>query len=259
MKTIFSFNVNGIRSAAGKGLVQWIQEKKPDIICFQEIKANVEDIPLEIRDMEGYHTFWKPADKKGYSGVGVMSRVKPNEVVNRFPVSQYDAEGRLLLLDFGALAVMSAYFPSGTTGDVRQTFKEQFLEDFLMETNRLKKLGKRLIITGDVNICHKAIDIHNPVSNKNSSGFLPQEREWFDRFLASGFTDAFRNVNTEPHHYTWWSFRAGARARNLGWRIDYHLVDNQLKDRIQDYRIHSEIMMSDHCPIELKLDSQGLF
>lgn len=254
MIKIVSINVNGIRSATSKGLVEWIKINDPDIICFQEIKANEADIPLEIKELSQYKQFWNPAAKKGYSGVGIMTKIEPNAMRNRFKIEEYDAEGRLLMLDFHDFTLISAYFPSGTTGDLRQAFKEKFLEDFYELILELKQSGKRLIITGDVNICHKPIDIHNPVSNKNSSGFLPHERQWMDRFFEMGFCDAFREVNQEPHQYTWWSFRSGARSKNLGWRIDYHLVDKDLRPRVRNYKIHADVVLSDHCPIELHID-----
>lgn len=254
MIKIVSINVNGIRSATSKGLVEWIKINDPDIICFQEIKANEVDIPVEVRNLTQYRQFWNPAVKKGYSGVGIMSKFEPISIQNRFKIKEYDEEGRILMLDFQDFTLISAYFPSGTTGDIRQSFKEKFLEDFSELVAELKQSGKRLIITGDVNICHRPIDIHNPVSNKNSSGFLPQEREWMDRFFDLGFCDAFREVNKEPHQYTWWSFRSGARSRNLGWRIDYHLVDEHLKPRVRNYKIHADVILSDHCPIELHIE-----
>jgi exodeoxyribonuclease-3 len=254
---IVSFNVNGIRSATTKGLVDWIQQINPDIICFQEIKANESDIPEDFKKLSDYHQFWKPASKKGYSGVGILSKIKPREVLYSLNLPEYDEEGRFLLLEFQSFYLMSAYFPSGTTGDVRQSFKEKFLEDFKNIALEFKKQGKRLIITGDVNVCHKPIDIHNPISNKNSSGFLPHERQWFDEFLSLGYSDALRLVSSEPHQYTWWTFRAGARDKNLGWRIDYHLVDNELVNKVNGYKIHSDIRMSDHCPIELEIDILG--
>jgi exodeoxyribonuclease-3 len=250
---IVSFNVNGIRSADTKGLGDWIETNQPDMLCFQEIKAQEKDIPQTYSHDSEYYSYWFPAVKKGYSGVGIMSKEEPLFVEYGCGVEKYDDEGRILRADFDSFSLISAYFPSGTTGDVRQTFKEEFLVDFIGIVQDLKSQGKKLIITGDVNICHKAIDIHNPVSNKNSSGFLPQERGWFDNFLDEGFVDAFRHVNSEPHHYTWWSFRSGARQKNLGWRIDYHLLDNDLQDRIRDYKIHADVFMSDHCPIELIL------
>ena len=248
---IVSFNVNGIRSADTKGLGGWIEKNQPDMLCFQEIKAQEKDIPQAYSHHNEYHAYWFPALKKGYSGVGIMSKVKPLHVEYGCGLAKYDDEGRILRADFESFSLISAYFPSGTTGDVRQTFKEEFLDDFTGIVQDLKRQGKKLMITGDVNICHKAIDIHNPVSNKNASGFLPQERAWFDTFLEEGFVDGFRHVNSDAHHYTWWSFRSGARQKNLGWRIDYHLVDKDLQDRIQDYNIHADVFMSDHCPIEL--------
>lgn len=251
---IISYNVNGIRSATSKGLSDWLELQSSDFVCFQEIKAQEKDVPENLKAHSEYHSFWFPAVKKGYSGVGIMSKQKPIHVEYGCGLSKYDDEGRILRADYKEFSLISVYFPSGTTGDIRQDFKEAFLDDFTGIIQDLQRQKKKLIITGDVNICHKPIDIHNPVSNKNASGFLPQEREWFDRFLAQGFVDAFREVNTNPHHYTWWSFRAGARQKNLGWRIDYHLVDADIRSKIENYRIHAEVQMSDHCPIELVIN-----
>jgi len=251
---IISFNVNGIRSACSKGLVDWIKVEEPDIICFQEIKANIENIPKELVDLEGYYSYWYPAVKKGYSGVGIMSKYKCQNITYGIDNEFYDFEGRCIRIDYEKFSVLCTYFPSGTTGDVRQDFKESFLDYFTKYILNLESLNKRLIIAGDVNICHKPIDIHNPVSNKNSSGFLPQEREWMTDFISLGYVDALRQVSQEPHQYTWWTFRAGARERNLGWRIDYHLVGEELTALIKNYKIHNHIFMSDHCPIELEID-----
>jgi len=250
---IVSYNVNGIRSANTKGLSDWLNGQAPDMICFQEIKAQEKDVPEDFRTHNDYHSYWFPAVKKGYSGVGIMSKEKPLHIEYGCGLTKYDDEGRILRADYKDFSLISAYFPSGTTGDIRQSFKENFLDDFTGIVQDLKRLKKKLIITGDVNICHKAIDIHNPVANKNTSGFLPQERSWFDNFLNEGYIDAFREVSQEPHNYTWWSFRSGARQKNLGWRIDYHLVDVALQSKIENYKIHSDLMMSDHCPIELSI------
>ncbi len=250
---IVSYNVNGIRAAVNKGLGQWISQTAPDIICFQEIKANTEDIPKELNENETYHRYWHPAAKKGYSGVGIMTKIKPNHVEYGCGIERYDREGRVLRADFNDFSIISLYCPSGTTGGERQEFKEQFMADFRPYVNDLLKKFPRLIISGDYNICHKAIDIHNPVSNKNSSGFLPHEREWLSDFMGESLIDSFRNLYPEPHNYTWWSFRAGSRAKNLGWRIDYHLVSAPLIVKVKEHKIHADVMHSDHCPIELQL------
>lgn len=253
-KRIITYNVNGIRSAMGKGWVEWLKAVNADVVCLQEIKATPDQIDVKPFEDLGYFTHWHPAEKKGYSGVAIFSRMKPKNVEVGCGMPKYDHEGRILRCDFDDFSVMSAYFPSGSSGDDRQAFKMEFLDDFLPYTEKVRKTCPNLIISGDYNICHKPIDIHNPVSNKNSSGFLPEEREWVDRFVAAGFVDTFRVFNQEPHQYTWWSFRANARNKNLGWRIDYHMATLAMKDRLRSSRILPEAKHSDHCPVLLEID-----
>jgi len=253
-KRIITYNVNGIRSAMGKGWVEWLKAVNADVVCLQEIKATPDQIDVKPFEDLGYFTHWHPAEKKGYSGVAIFSRMKPKNVEVGCGMPKYDHEGRVLRCDFDDFSVMSAYFPSGSSGEDRQAFKMEFLDDFLPYTEKVRKTCPNLIISGDYNICHKPIDIHNPVSNKNSSGFLPEEREWVDRFVAAGFVDTFRVFNQEPHQYTWWSFRANARNKNLGWRIDYHMATLAMKDRLRSSRILPEAKHSDHCPVLLEID-----
>lgn len=253
---IISYNVNGIRAALSKNWMGWLETVNPDVVCLQEIKAHPEQLDLGIFKDDGYHSFWFPAEKKGYSGVAILSKVKPDAVVYGMEHALYDREGRIIRADFGKVSIMSAYFPSGTTGEERQDFKFKFLKDFQLYANKLKKSVPNLIIAGDYNICHRAIDIHNPVSNANSSGFLPEEREWMEEFIQSGFTDSFRSLNPEPGNYTWWTFRANARARNLGWRIDYQMVSNTLAGQINRALILPEARHSDHCPTYLELNEK---
>lgn len=253
MKRIVSYNLNGIRAAMQKGLTQWLADFGPDILCIQELKASPDQIELHEFERLGYHSYFFPAVKKGYSGVAIFSRPKPDHVEYGMNMKQYDDEGRLLRADFGPVSVLSAYFPSGTTGEERQSFKMQWLNDFTHYINTLKKERPQLIISGDYNICNKPIDIHNPERNKNSSGFLPEEREWFDQFLATGFIDSFRHFDPSPHNYSWWSFRAGSRQKNLGWRIDYHLVSTNLKDSLRGASILPHVVHSDHCPVVLDI------
>lgn len=244
--------MNGIRSALSKGLAQWLKAVNADIVCLQEIKANREDIPVEQFEDLGYYHYWHPAQKRGYSGVGILSRTEPQHVEYGSGMSAYDDEGRILRADFDRFSVMSLYAPSGTAGDERQDFKYRFLGDFQRYVNDLKRKIPRMIISGDYNICHRPIDIHNPVSNAHSSGFLPEEREWIDQFMKSGFIDTFRHFSSEPHNYTWWSFRAGSRDKNLGWRIDYHLASRALEKELSRAAILPEARHSDHCPILLE-------
>ena len=254
MKKIISYNVNGIRSAISKDWLSWLQAVNPDVVCLQEIKANPEQLDLKLFEEAGYHHFWYPAQKKGYSGVAIFSKTKPRHVEYGMGIAKYDVEGRTIRADFDGFSVMSVYMPSGTTGEERQAFKFKFLADFQGYINGLKKHKPHLVIAGDYNICHTPMDIHNPISNANSSGFLPEEREWLGTFLANGFIDSFRHLNKEPHHYTWWSFRANSKAKNLGWRIDYQMISEGLKNRINKALVLPEAKHSDHCPTVLELD-----
>ncbi|MFI5148104.1 MAG: exodeoxyribonuclease III [Bacteroidia bacterium] len=254
MGKIISYNVNGIRSAISKGWLEWLKAADPDVVCLQEIKANEEQLDLSLFEKAGYHSYWHSAEKKGYSGVAILSKKKPDRIVTGCGIKIYDAEGRVLRADFGDVSVMSVYMPSGSSGEERQAFKMKWLDDFQNYITTLKKERPNLIISGDYNICHKPIDIHNPVSNANSSGFLPEEREWIDGFMKTGFIDSFRLFNTDPHHYTWWTFRANARAKNLGWRIDYHLVSEPLRKKIRNATILPQAKHSDHCPLTVDID-----
>lgn len=251
---IVTYNVNGLRAALKKDWIGWVRSVDPHIICLQEIKATPDQIP-EIIFLEemGYEHYWYPAQKKGYSGTAIFTKITPTHVAYGCGHEDYDFEGRIIRADFEDVSVMSVYFPSGTTGDIRQEFKYRFLGDFQVYSDKLLLEKPNLVISGDFNICHRAIDIHNPKSNANSSGFLPAEREWMENFIASGYIDSFRHLNPEPHHYTWWTYRAGARARNLGWRIDYNMISTQLKDRLVNAEILSSAVHSDHCPVLLEL------
>lgn len=249
---IISYNVNGIRAAQRKGFEEWLAQENPDILCLQELKAQPEQVSKFYEDM-GYHMYWENAEKKGYSGVALLTKELPQHVSYGCNMDLFDREGRVIRADFEGFSVMSVYMPSGTTGDVRQDFKYEWLDFFQNYINELKKTQPNLIISGDYNIAHTEIDIHNPVSNKNSSGFLPEERSWLSKFLESGFVDSFREFNPDPHHYSWWSYRANARANNKGWRIDYHMASDSLKGCLKNAYILPEVMHSDHCPIVLEI------
>jgi len=252
---IITYNVNGIRSAMSKNWLGWLQATNADVVCLQEIKATP-DVLTDLHLVEGlgYEHYWFPAEKKGYSGTAILTKQTPKHVEYGCGISDFDKEGRNIRVDFESVSVMSTYFPSGSSGDERQVFKYRFLDEFGQYIAQLQKECPNLVISGDYNICHKAIDIHNPKSNANSSGFLPEEREWMDNFVQSGFIDTFRHVNPEPHNYTWWSFRANSRAKNLGWRIDYNMATTPLQDKIKRAAILSEARHSDHCPVLLELD-----
>ncbi|WPY98495.1 exodeoxyribonuclease III [Christiangramia sp. OXR-203] len=252
--TIISYNVNGIRAAIKKGFLDWLQQADPDVVLIQEIKATPEQLDLGVFEKAGYpYQYWYPATKKGYSGVAILSKTKPDHVEYGTGIDYMDYEGRVIRADFGELSVMSLYLPSGTN-TARLDFKFKFMEDFQYYIDELKKSRPNLIIGGDYNICHEAIDIHDPVRLKNTSGFLPEERQWIDRLMQSGFIDSFRHFNEEPDQYSWWSYRANARNNNKGWRIDYNLVAAPLKDRLKRAVILPEAYHSDHCPVLVEIE-----
>jgi len=250
---IISYNVNGIRAAINKGFLEWLAASNADIVCLQEIKAMHEQIPLLDFDALGYHHFWYPAQKKGYSGVAILSKQMPDNLVFGMGMEEYDREGRFLRADFGDLSVASIYHPSGSSGDERQAFKMRWLADFEQYVEKLRQEKPKLVLSGDYNICHQAIDIHDPVRNATVSGFLPEEREWMSGFFAKGYVDSFRELNKQPHQYSWWSYRANARANNKGWRIDYHVLTENLKPEIKSAAILPEVKHSDHCPVVVEV------
>lgn len=252
---IISYNVNGIRAAIKKGFIDWLKADGADVVCLQETKATKDDVNLSDIEALGYHTYWFSAQKKGYSGVAVFSKRKADSVFYGNGIMQSDAEGRVLRVDFGNTTLINAYFPSGTSGDERQTYKYQWLDEFFEYLGELRKQRPDIIICGDYNIAHKEIDIHNPVSNKKSSGFLPEERAWMDRFFEAGFVDTFRHFNKDPHHYTWWSARfPSVRLENKGWRIDYLNVTQPLTKKLKSAAIYPDVKHSDHCPVLLEID-----
>ena len=254
MKKIISYNINGIRAAIRKDFTFWLKKSNPDIVCLQEIKANAGQFNVFPFLELGYECFWYPAKKAGYSGVALLSKQKPKHIEYGCGIKDIDDEGRIIRADYRDFSVMSVYFPSGSSGDLRQAFKINFLGRFQDYINELRKIYSNLIISGDFNICHQAIDIHNPLRNKNTSGFLPEEREWLNRFFRSGFIDAFRYFNSEPHQYSWWSYRANARVKNLGWRIDYNMITNSLEQKLKRATILAQAHHSDHCPVLVELD-----
>ncbi|WP_026710187.1 exodeoxyribonuclease III [Flavobacterium filum] len=251
---IISYNVNGIRAAITKGFLDWLQQANPDVICLQEIKATEDQIPTEAIAAAGYpYQYYFSAQKKGYSGVAILSKIQPKNVVFGTGIESMDVEGRNVRADFDDFSVMSLYLPSGTNIE-RLDHKFKYMDDFQQYINTLKVEIPNLIIGGDYNICHEAIDIHDPIRNATVSGFLPEERRWLDGFMKSGFIDSFRHFNKEPHQYSWWSYRANARNNNKGWRIDYHLVSEPLRNRLKRAVILPEAKHSDHCPIVVEID-----
>lgn len=253
---IITYNVNGIRSAVRKGFYEWLATDPADIICLQEVKAQIGDIDVAGIENLGFKAHWFCAEKKGYSGVAILSKIKPTNVVYGCNIQQSDLEGRVIRAHFGDITLINAYFPSGTMGEVRQAYKYVWLDEFLDFLNDLRKTRDKLIICGDYNIAHKEIDIHNPKGNKNTTGFLPGERAWFDKFLENGYVDGFREVNKEPHQYTWWNqIRPSIREENKGWRIDYVNVTENLRHTIVAAKVLPQVKHSDHCPVYLEMDN----
>lgn len=251
---IVSYNVNGIRAALKKGLIEWLKATDADVVCFQETKAQPEQIDNSIFEDIGYHyCYWFSAEKKGYSSVGIVSKTEPKHVEYGIGIDYMDREGRNLRADFDEVSVMSLYLPSGTN-DARLSYKFTYMDDFKIYIESLIKSIPNLVICGDYNICHEAIDIHDPVRLKTVSGFLPEEREWLSSFLKeSGFVDSFRTLNKDVVQYSWWSYRANARQNNKGWRLDYLLVSQAIENRILRSVILPEAKHSDHCPVLLEL------
>jgi exodeoxyribonuclease-3 len=250
---IFSYNVNGIRAAVKKGFVDWLNENNPDIICLQEIKANKDQLDLKLFEKIGYkYNYWFSAQKKGYSGVAILSKQRPIKVNYGTGIEHMDFEGRNLRIDFEKFSVMSLYLPSGTNIK-RLGYKFKYMEEFHNYIMELKKSYPNLIICGDYNICHESIDIHDPIRNAKVSGFLPEERLWITNFIKSGFVDSFRYLNPDPNQYSWWSYRANSRSNNKGWRIDYNMVSSTLKSKIKSSYILNQAFHSDHCPIAVEL------
>ncbi|GER58882.1 exodeoxyribonuclease III [Patiriisocius marinus] len=251
---ILSYNVNGIRAAMRKDMLQWLQTTKADVVCIQETKANEEQVDTDEITTAGYpFQYWFSAQKKGYSGVAIFCKKEPKHVEYGTGIESMDFEGRNIRVDYDGVSIMSLYLPSGTN-NARLEHKFEFMDLFQNYVNELKKEIPNLVITGDFNICHEEIDIHNPKSNKNTSGFLPVEREWIGNFINNGFIDSFRHLNKEPDNYTWWSYRANSRANNKGWRIDYNMVSEPLQDKIKRSVILPAAVHSDHCPHMVELD-----
>lgn len=252
--TIISYNLNGIRSALNKGLAEWLGKVNPDIFCVQETKAQADQVNLGIFETMGFKSYWHSAEKKGYSGVATFTKREPDQVVVGCGIEKYDQEGRIIRTDFGDWSLLNCYFPSGTTGGPRQDFKMEFLDDFYDWITELRKERHKMIVVGDYNIAHTEQDIHNPKGNKNSSGFLPEERAWLSKWYENGFTDAFRYLHPDKTEYSWWSFRANARANNKGWRIDYQSVTDNLKPEIKEAYHLNDAVHSDHCPVYLNIN-----
>ncbi|MEN9723399.1 MAG: exodeoxyribonuclease [Pseudomonadota bacterium] len=250
---LISWNVNGLRAVAQKGFLEWMQAQAADCICLQETKAQPEQLDLFLKHPSGFHSFWHSAEKPGYSGTAIYSRQEPLEVIEGLGVPEIDSEGRVLQLDFKDFRLINAYFPNSQREHTRLGYKLAFCEAMLQHTETLRSRGKAVVLCGDFNIAHREIDLKNPKENMQNAGFLPEERAWLDRFEARGYVDTFRRFEPGPGHYTWWSYRPGVRARNIGWRLDYFWVNSEFNDRVLGARHQPEVLGSDHCPVVLDL------
>ncbi len=251
---LLSWNVNGLRSAHKKGFLEWFGAERPDVLCIQETRAAADQLPAELTEVEGYRAHFVAAERKGYSGVALYTKVKPKSVKAGLGIKKFDVEGRLQVADLGDFLLFNVYFPNGKASAERLRYKMAFYDAFLEHVDKLKKRGERIIVCGDVNTAHKEIDLARPKENEKVSGFLPEERAWLDEFVARGFVDTFRIFNREPGRYTWWDLKTRARERNVGWRIDYFFVSENFVENVKAAYIMPEVMASDHCPIGLEVD-----
>jgi exodeoxyribonuclease-3 len=254
MIRLYSWNVNGIRAAQKKGFLDWVVETRPDILCLQETKAQPEQLDEALRSPEGYHAYWSSAERKGYSGVGLFSLLKPDSVKLGLGVEEYDREGRTIIADYGEFVLINAYFPNGGRDHSRVPFKMAYKADFLEICNELQAQGRQVVFCGDVNTAHREIDLARPKQNNKSTGFLPIERAWIDQVVEEGYLDTFRLLHPEQEDaYSWWAYWGNARERNVGWRIDYFFISPDLRERVVAAEIHTDVLGSDHCPISLTL------
>ncbi len=251
--TIYSWNVNGIRAIAKKGFLEWVKKSKGDIICLQEIKAQPEQIPDEIKNIKGFQSFWFSAERKGYSGVGTLTKIKPEKSINGFGNKKFDIEGRVIFSEFEKFVLANVYFPNGGRGPERVKYKLDFYDELFFYLQKNYSNRKGIIVTGDYNTAHKEIDLAHPKENENNTGFLPEEREWIDKIINLGYVDVFRKFNQKPGWYTYWDNFTRARDRNIGWRIDYFMVSEDFVDKVISANIHTDIMGSDHCPVSIKI------
>ena len=252
---LISWNVNGIRAADRKGFFDWFKKYSPDIFCVQEIKAMPDQFPKHLKNTPGYHIYINSAKRKGYSGVATYTKHKPIDVKKGFGIEKFDSEGRTLITEFDDFVLFNIYFPNGKQSQERLDYKLEFYDTFLDYAENLKAEGKNIVVCGDFNTAHKEIDLARPKANEKISGFLPIERAWIDRFIDHGYTDTFREFNERPDQYTWWSIRTRARERNVGWRIDYFFVNNEILPKVKDAFILQDVMGSDHCPIGIEIET----
>ena len=252
---LFSWNVNGIRAAQKKGFLDWLHAEKPDVLTVQETKARPEQLDDKLRQPEGYHSWWVSAERKGYSGVGLFSRVAPQDIQLGLGIEKFDSEGRTIIADYGDFTLMSTYLPNGGRDHKRVPYKMEYKAAFLDYANKLRAAGKSVVMTGDINTAHNEIDLARPKANRKTTGFLREERDWIDKVVEQGYIDSYRHLNPDKEGaYSWWSMRSGARQKNVGWRIDYFFISPDLLDKMAAAEIHADVLGSDHCPVSLTLD-----
>ncbi len=250
---LISWNVNGIRAIEKKGFLDWLKKESPDVLCLQETKSHPDQLTISLLSPEGYQTYWAAAEKKGYSGVAIFTKKEPQNVQVGLGVKKFDSEGRTLIADYGDFVLFNIYYPNGSAGNKRVPFKMAFYDEFLKAAEKFKREGKKVVVCGDVNTAHAEIDLARPKENQKNTGFLPEERAWVTKFISHGYVDTFRHFNKDPHHYTWWDYKTGARARNIGWRIDYFFVSESLLSNLQSAFILKDVLGSDHCPVGIEL------
>lgn len=250
---LLSWNVNGIRALEKKGLLKWLDKESPDILCVQETKAHKDQLSYELLNPNGYKTYWSSAERKGYSGVATFTKHDPKDIKYGFSIKKYDSEGRILIHNFNDFILFNIYFPNGQRDSERLKYKLDFYDEFLAHINKLKEKGEKIIICGDVNTAHKEIDLARPKENENTSGFLPIERKWMDKFVSHGYIDTFRQFVKDGGHYTYWDPISKARERNVGWRIDYFFITPNLLKNLKKAYIMPEVMGSDHCPLGIEI------
>lgn len=255
MLNLYSWNVNGVRAVQKKGFLNWLTETAPDILSIQETKAHPAQLDERLRQPEGYHTYWAAAEKKGYSGVGLYSKIEPNNVQIGLGIEEFDREGRTIVAEYDQFVFIGAYFPNGSRDHHRVPYKMAYKAAFLQFCNAYQAKGKSVVFCGDVNTAHQEIDLARPKQNQKTTGFLPEERVWLDEVVAQGYLDTYRTLYPEQEGaYSWWTYIGGARGRNVGWRLDYFFTSPDLRDKIVDVKIHADVMGSDHCPVSLTLD-----
>lgn len=251
---LFSWNVNGIRAAQKKGFLDWFQAARPDVLTVQETKARPEQLDEGLRQPEGYHAYWVSAEKKGYSGVGLYSKVEPKDVKLGLGIEKFDSEGRTIIAEYDDFILMTTYLPNGGRDHRRVPFKMAYKAAFLDYANALRAAGQSVVFAGDINTAHNEIDLARPKQNRKTTGFLREERDWIDKVVEQGYIDIYRHLNPNKEGaYSWWSMRSGARQRNIGWRIDYFFISPDLLDKVETAEIHADVLGSDHCPISLTL------